>query len=129
MKGRKAKDVVNGFDRILVGGRIPNVVYSDKGLEFNNASFKNFLKKRHIKYFTTQNEDIKVSVAERVIRTLRNKMHKMFKKFRIYRFVEKLQDLVDSYNRTPHRTLKNLAPNQVIKSNEAALWETIHGVS
>ena len=107
LKGRKANDVVNEFDRILAGGRIPNVVYSDKGSEFNNASFKNFLGKRHIKYFTTQNEDIKVSVAERVIRTLPNKMHKVFQKFRSYRFVEKLQDLVDSYNRTPHRTLKD----------------------
>ena len=64
-----------GFDLILVIGRIPVVVYSDKGSEFNYPMFKVFLKKRHVKYFTTQNEDIKVSLAERVIRTLCNKMH------------------------------------------------------
>ncbi|MES9903763.1 MAG: transposase family protein [Sedimenticola sp.] len=70
LKSRKAKDVVQAFDRVLTKGRSPEIVYSDKGSEFNNALFKKYLTKRHIKYFTTQNEDIKVSVAERVIRTV-----------------------------------------------------------
>lgn len=127
LTGRTARNVVKGFDRILAKGRIPRIVYSDKGSEFNNALFKNFLMKRHIKYFTTQNEDIKVSPVERVIRTFRNKMHRMFQKARSYRFVERLQDLVDSYNNTPHGTLGNsLPPSQVNKGNEAELWDRVY---
>ncbi len=120
LTGRKAKDIVRAFDLILSQGRSPEVVYSDKGSEFNNALFKRYLSKRKLKYFTTQNEDIKVSVAERVIRTIRNKMHKLFQHTRSYRFVERLQELVDSYNSTPHRTLgRGLSPKEINKKNEA----------
>ena len=56
------------------------MVFSDKGGELNNALFKRELAKRNIKYFTTQNEDIKTSVAERVIRTLKTKLYRLFQK-------------------------------------------------
>lgn len=93
---KKASTVLKAFQKILdSGGRLPDVVFSDKGGELNNALFKRELAKRNIKYFTTQNEDIKTSVAERVIRTLKTKLYRLFQKQGSYRYVEHLQNVVD----------------------------------
>ena len=128
VRSKKSNAIVEAFDRVLAHGRYPGVVYSDKGGEFNNALFKRYLKRRNISYFTTQNEDIKVSVAERVIRTLKNKMYKYFERSRSYRFVEELQNLVYSYNHTPHRSLgSKLSPVQVNKTNEEQIWDHMYG--
>ena len=69
---------------------------------------------------------IKVSVAERIIRTLRNKMFKMFQYRRSYRFLENLQDLVESYNNTPHKTLGDISPKDITKDNEAEIWDQVY---
>jgi hypothetical protein len=54
-------------------------------------------------------------VVERVIKTIKNMMYRYFTKQRTHRFVDVLQDIVDSYNVTPHRSLNNIAPNDVNK--------------
>lgn len=33
-----------------------------------------------------------------------------------------MQDLVESYNETPHTSLNNTAPQNVTKANEADIW-------
>ena len=96
----------------------------DEGKELYNKLFKSELSKRNIEYFTTQNENIKVSPVERVIRTFCNKMHKLFQNKRSYRYLEDLQGLVESYNLTPHRSLPNhFSPAEVNKQNEAEVWD------
>lgn len=127
VKTKRAKDVLEAFELILRQGRKPQIVYSDKGAEFNNKLFKTFLLKRGIKYFTTQNEYIKVSPVERLIRTLRNKMHKLFQTTRSYRYIEHLQGLANSYNSTPHRSLPGqMTPSEVNKENEAEVWDYMY---
>lgn len=124
---KKASTVLKAFQKILdSGGRFPDVVFSDKGGELNNALFKRELAKRNIKYFTTQNEDIKTSVAERVIRTLKTKLYRLFQKQGSYRYVEHLQNVVDGYNKSKHSSLKNLAPKDVSKTNEAVIWVSMY---
>ena len=88
--------------------------------------FKRELSKRDIKFFTTQNEDIKTSVAERVIRTLKTKLYRLFQKQGSYRYLEQLQSVVDGYNKTKHSSLKNLAPADVTKTNEAEIWDSMY---
>ena len=78
---------------------------------------KTFLKNEGIYYFTTQNSDTKANVVERVIQTIKNMMYRYFTENQ--RFVDVLQDIVDSYNVTPHRSLNNIAPKEVNKDNEA----------
>lgn len=127
LKTKRAKDVADAFDRILRHGRSPQILQTDKGGEFNNRLFKSELRKKGIGYFTSQNEDVKVSPVERIIRTIRNKMHKMFQSNRSYRYLEHLQALVDSYNQTPHRSLPdNMSPAEVTKENEAVIWDYMY---
>ena len=126
LRSKNAKDVLGAFDRIS-RERAPHIVYTDKGGELNNKLFKSYLRKRNITYFTTQNENIKVSPVERVIRTFRNKMHKLFQRTRNYRYLEHLQDLTDSYNATPHRSLpRHMSPSEVNKENESMVWDHMY---
>jgi hypothetical protein len=83
---------------------------------------KTFLKNEGIYYFTTQNSDTKANVVERVIKTIQNMMYRYFTKQRTHRFVDVLQDIVDSYYVTPHRSLNNIAPKDVNKDKEADIW-------
>lgn len=127
LKTKRAQDVLRGFDKIFRHGRKPHIIETDKGGEFYNKLLKSKLQKLDVNYFTAQNENIKVSPVERVIRTFRNKMHKFFQRNRTYRFLEHLQDLVDSYNATPHRSLpQQMSPSQVTKQNEALVWDYMY---
>ena len=127
LKSKRAKDIIDAFEHILQQGRSPQTLYTDRGSEFNNKMFKSYLQKKGIEYFTTQNENIKVSPVERIIRTFRNKMHKFFQNSRSYRYLEQLQSLKDSYNSTSHKSLPNhMSPSEVSKENEAIVWEYIY---
>jgi len=61
-------------------------------------------------------------VAERAIQTIKNMMHRYFNKQRTHRYVDVIQDIVKSYNATPHRSLNNIAPKDVNKANQANIW-------
>lgn len=45
-----------------------------------------------------------------------------FSQTRNHRYVDNLQDLVNSYNSTPHRSLNYIAPNEVNDEKKADLW-------
>ena len=45
---------------------------------------------------------------------------------RNYRYIDKLDDIVVNYNTTLHRSLENLAPNDVNKENEADIWADLY---
>ena len=85
------------------------------------------MKEKGIKYFTTQNESTKVAPVERLVRTIRNKMHKLFQSQRSYQYLNQLQDLVQSYNTSPHRSLPNaMSPSDVSAENEALVWDFMY---
>ncbi|CAC5369839.1 unnamed protein product [Mytilus coruscus] len=66
-----------------------------------------------IYYFTTQNSSTKANIAERVIQTIKNMMFRYFTKQKTHCYIDVLQDIVKSYNATPHRSLNNIAPKDV----------------
>jgi hypothetical protein len=49
-------------------------------------------------------------------------MYLYFTKQRTHRCIEVLQDIVKSYNATPHRSLNSIAQKDVNKNNEADIW-------
>lgn len=90
------------------------------GSEFNNKLLKRYLKENDVYYFTTQNP-AKSGLVERVQRTIKNYMYRMMRHRRNYRYIDDLQNIVDNYNATHHRSL-NMAPKDVNKENEADVW-------
>ena len=84
--------------------RKPNKIWVDKGSEFYNSHFKKWLKDNNIEIYSIHNEGKSV-VAERFIRTLRNKIYKYMTNIKnVYTY--KLDDIVNEYNNTYHRTTK-----------------------
>ena len=65
MKNKTAHSLLEAFDSILSKGRKPEKLRTDKGTEFLNETFQQYLKKKNI-YFYTANNEPKASVVERV---------------------------------------------------------------
>ena len=73
-KTKSGREVSRAFEKILTDGYKPSMVQSDKGTEFLNSTFQLMLKRHDIKFYTSENEDIKAAVVERFNRTLKTKM-------------------------------------------------------
>ncbi len=116
IRSKSARDVVEAFEKI-VDERICNMVQSDKGTEFLNSTFQSMLRRRGIKFYTSENEDLKASVVERFNRTLKTKMYRYFTHANTRRYVDVLDDLLHSYNNTYHRSI-GMAPVEVGLHNE-----------
>ena len=77
----------------------------DKGSEFYNNSFKKWLQNKNIVMYLTHHERKSV-VAERFTRTLKNTIYKHMTSISKNVYINKLDDIVNEYNNTYHRTIK-----------------------
>ena len=127
MKNKTARSLLEAFDFILSEGRKPEKLRTDKGTEFVNESFQQYLKKKDIQFYTANNES-KVSVVERVNRTLKSKLYRYFMAVNSLRYIDVLQDLVDSYNNTYHRSTGR-APATVSLLNVGTVRRKLYGGS
>ena len=89
----------------LHSNRIPNKIWVDKGSEFYNNPFKKWLKDNDIAMYSIHNEGKSV-VAERFIGTLKNKICKYMTLTSKNVYIDKIDDTVNEYNNTYHRTIK-----------------------
>ena len=81
-------------------------------MNFYNNSFKKWLlKDNDIEMYSIHNEGKSV-VAERFIRTLKTKIYKYMTSVSKNVYIDKLDDIVDNYNTTYHRTIK-MTPTDV----------------
>ena len=85
--------------------RKPNKIWVDKGSEFYNSSFKKWLKDNDIDMYSIDNEGKSV-VAEIFIKTLKTKIYKYMTSVSKNVYIDKLDDIVNEYNNTYHRTIK-----------------------
>ena len=125
LKKKDGKSVTDAFNEIFVT-RKPVKLQTDKGKEFLNTTFQRRLADLGIQFYVSQNEDIKASVVERFNRTLKTKMWKYFTHESTACYVDILDDLLYSYNRTQHRTIR-CAPIEVTKEKESSIRERMYG--
>ena len=106
LKDKKGVSIVNAFQSILKQlGRKPNKIWVDKGSEFYNNYFKNWLQDNDIVMYSTHSEGKSVA-AERSIRTLKNKLYKYMTSISKNVYIDELDDIVNEYNNTYHRAIK-----------------------
>ena len=106
LKDKKGVSIVNAFQSIFDGSKgNPNKRWVDQGSEFYNNQFKKWLKDNVISMYLTHN-DGKSVVAERFIRTLKNQIFKHMASISKNVYFEVLDDIVEKYNNTYHRTIK-----------------------
>ena len=104
LKDKKGVSIVDAFQKILDKSRPkPNKIWVDKGSEFYNNSFKKWLKDNDIEMCSIHNEGKSV-LAERFIRTLKTKIYKCMTLISKNVYIDKLDDIVNEYNNTYHRT-------------------------
>ena len=93
------------FKKILdKSERKPNKIWVDKGSEFYNNSFEKWFKNNDIEMYSIHNKGKSV-VAGRFIRTLKNKTYKYMTTISKNVYIDKLDDVVNEYNNTYHRTI------------------------
>lgn len=127
VKSKSAKDMLAAFKVLLVRSapRKPIRLQTDKGKEFFNSSVKTFLTKYGIEHFATHS-DKKAAVVERFNRTLKSRIWRYFTSKQIHKYIDVLQDFVDSYNHSFHRSIK-MRPVDVSKENETSVWVNLYG--
>ena len=125
IKDKTGKTLVQAFSSILEEGRKTNRLQCDKGTEFTNRVFQQYLKEQKIDFFTTQNEETKASIVERFNRTLKSRMWKYFTKNQTQGYLDVLPDLVWSYNRTHHGSI-GMTPAEVNRQNQEAVWHRLY---
>ena len=102
LKNKYSQTIANEFSNIITTSkRKPNKLESDRGSEFYNSIFQNFLKSKSIHHYS-RFTDKGPSIAERVIRTVRNLLKKpVFAKGKAD-WLPELPSVVKQYNNTVH---------------------------
>ena len=120
LKDKTGKNVEKALS-VILNDVEPKKIRSDAGGEFKNKWVAKLLKDKNIYHHITLNET-KANYVERLNKTLRSIIFRYLTKHRSKRYIDTLQDLVKSYNSTPHRSLNNIAPKDVNADNAANLW-------
>ena len=106
LKDKKGITITNAFQKILKeSNRKPNKIWVDKGTEYYNSTFKKLLKDNDTEMYSIHNEGKSV-VAKRFIRTLHGSNIKYMAAISKNVYIDKLDDIVNEYNNTNHRTIK-----------------------
>ena len=117
--------ITNEFSNFLTTSkRKPLKIESDRGSEFYNIIFQNFLKNKNIQHFS-RFTDKGPSIAERVIRTVRNLLKKpVFEKGRSDGLSE-LPSVIKQYINTIHHSVKMTPDQASMKSTERKVYTNL----
>ena len=116
LKNKKSQTITNEFMNILSTSKrkLPKLE-SDRGAEWYNSFFQNFLKTKTIQHYS-RCSDKGPSIAERVIRTIRNLLKKPVFLAGNADWLCELSAVVNKYNNTVHSSTK-MTPNQASKNS------------
>lgn len=124
IKNKKSETILVSMKKLFKIKK-PKKIQSDKGSEFKNKLVQKFLKEKNVKFYTT-NSSLKASVIERFNRTIKEKMWRYFTFKNNFKYIDILNQLVDSYNNSYHRSIKT-KPSAVNISNEKKIWKILYG--
>lgn len=124
LKNKKGESVLKELKKIIEEHQ-PKRLHADQGNEFFNKDCKSYLEKMNIKLFFT-NSELKAAIVERFNRTLKDKMWRYFEEKGNYRWIDIIDDLINSYNNSYHRSIKT-TPNKVTSKNENKIYLNLYG--
>src|SRR5258705_11513198 len=104
LKNKTQEEVIRGFKVMFDSGRHPMKLQTDAGGEFG-PNVQKFLHDKGIKHFVSRNEDIKCSVIERFIKTIKLRLFRYFTQQGKQVYVDVLPKFVKSYNQSFHRSI------------------------
>lgn len=124
LKTKYADSVIEGFKKIFKAGRVPELLQTDQGKEFENRNLQSYLLTVGSRQFSVKS-DYKAALVERFHRTLRARMWRYFTANKTKRYVDVLGKLLQSYNNRPHSSLEGHTPTQVVNESRLQwyLWD------
>ena len=125
LKNKNAQTIKDSFENILISSkRKPNLIESDRGKEFYNNIFQDFLNKNNIKLYS-RNSSYGAVFAERFNRTIRDLLKKIVFENGDANWIDVLQTITKHYNNRIHSTTK-LSPIQAsLKKNEGYVYKNL----
>lgn len=107
LKKKDGTSVMNALKILLSSPNFSNIsrIFVDKGGEFYNTKVKSFCEERGIIIYSTHSYEIKATIAERVIQTIKRKLYKYMTAYNTKKYIDILPDIVNSYNNSPHSSL------------------------
>lgn len=112
------KSVLNSINRPVKNLQV------DLGKEFYNREMTKLLDRYGINRYSTFSSK-KAAIVERFNRTLKRKIYQQFSLRGNYKWIDIIDQLVEEYNTTRHRTIK-MTPREVNSENEQQLLDTVY---
>ena len=125
LKNKNAQIIKDSFENILINSkRKPNLIESDRGKEFYNNIFQDFLNKNNITLYS-RNSSYGAAFAERFNRTIRNLLKKIVFENGDAKWIDVLPTITKQYNNKVHSSTK-LTPIQAsLKKNEGFVYKNL----
>ena len=118
LKNKNAQTIKDSFENILISSkRKPNLIESDRGKEFYNDIFQDFLNKNDIKLYS-RNSSYGAVFAERFDRTIRDLLKKIVFEQGDAKWVDILPKITKQYNKKVHSSTKLTPIQGSLKKNE-----------
>lgn len=127
VKRKESAQVRDALIKVFEEIGIPEKLQTDKGKEFYCKEVSALCKKHEIVHFSTENDEIKATMAERMIRTLRQRIWRLFEaRIPSVKYCDALSHIVADYNATVH-SAHQLAPNDVSDDNSLLAFNRLYG--
>ena len=124
MKNKTGAEQKSSFESILKEGRKPLRIQTDKGSEFYNKSFQEYLAQQKITHFNTQS-DTKATVVERFNKTLKQRLYRALTANATLKCLDFLPDLVKGCNASVHNAT-GIAPKNVTMYNDGKVSKKLY---
>ena len=125
IKNKKALTIKDSFENILINSkRKPNLIESDRGKEFYNNIFQDFLNKNNIKLYS-RNSSFGAVFAERFNRTIRDLLKKRVFEKGDGNWIDILLTITKQYNNRIHSSTKLSPKDASLKKNEGFVYKNL----
>ena len=125
LKNKNAQTIKDSFENILISSkRKPNLIETDRGKEFYNNIFQDFLKKNNIKLYC-RNSSYGAVFAERFNRTIRDLLKKIVFEKGDGNWIDILQTITKQYNNKVHSSTKLTSIQASLKKNEGYVYKNL----
>ena len=125
LKNKNAQTIKGSFENILISSkRSPNLIETDRGKEFYNNNFQEFLNKNDIKLYS-RNSSYGAVFAERFNRTIRDLLKKIVFERGDANWIDVLPSTTKRYNNRIHSSTKLSPKDASLKKNEGVVYKNL----
>ena len=125
LKNKNAQTIKDSFENILTSSkRKPNLIETDRGKEFYNNIFQDFLNKNNIRLYS-RNSSYGAVFAERFNRTIRDLLKKIVFEQGDAKWIDILPTITKQYNNRIHSSTKLSPKDASLKKNEGYVYKNL----